>query len=94
MNRKCSFERKVITVAGWLTGASIIHTDQNLETQRTIRVLRKVRSYCLNFFPHIKNFILLGKKKIPKECMEIFGILMPVYLNSFPSIYEFLENSF
>lgn len=66
MNTKCSFERKVITLAGWLTEASIIHTDQNLETQRTIRVLMKGEVIlCEFFFQALKTSFYL-KKKNPK----------------------------
>lgn len=31
------------------------------------------------------------KKEIPKECMEIFGTLMPVHLNIFSSTHALLE---
>lgn len=69
MNRKCSFERKVITVAGWLTGAFIICIDQtNLEKQRTIRVLTKGEVILFGiFFQALRtSFYLFEKKKNPK----------------------------
>lgn len=79
MTRKCSFERKVITVVGWLTGAFIICIDQkNLEKQRTIRVLTKGEVILFGiFFQALRTSFHLfeKKKKIPKECMEIFGTL-------------------
>lgn len=69
MNRKCSFERTVIPVVGWLTGVFIICIDQkNSEKQKTIRVLTKVEVRLFgNFFQVLRtSFYLFEKKKYPK----------------------------
>lgn len=43
------------------------------------------------FFNYKEFYFIYLKKEILKECMEIFGIFMLVYLNIFLLIYALLE---
>lgn len=98
MNRKCSFERKVITIAAWLTaGFYYLHWPEEFRKAKDNKSIDERWGHTVwKFFPDIKNFILFfwKKKKIPKECMEIFGTLMPFRLNIFPSTHGLLEKFF
>lgn len=76
MNSKGSFEREVITIAGWLTGGLYyLHWPEEFrKVTENKSIYERWGNIVKKFFSGIKNLILFFSKKIPKECMEIFAL--------------------